>query len=330
MSESESLFDNLPDFIKSTHWTEPGHKEWKYCAYCRRCQNDNFKVYRCEGCAKKKGMQVFYCGRDCQKQDWSTHKDLCLLGKADPDRFNERSTKLLTRWMCVNSTVLRWCIEQAYHYTPGADPLTTLVSLWIDGETKNLARISIRKRDEREAGYFMHVPCLYTIHLEHPKSPGSSRDAFYYRFDDITGTRIRDNLVGHPQFPWIAASVLGSLTQTSPSASIAEQRLKLLCAAVTHHVSHGSLILSKSFNAHPIACFLKIPPTQMLLWDYKLKSIDLWEPFSNPKHILSSMYNLNYQLLRPLASLDSEPRPDGAKDAVVDHSACQGVCHGHA
>lgn len=327
---SESLFDSLPDFIKTAHWTRPGHKEWKYCAYCRRCQDEDFRLKLCEGCVQKKGQQIYYCERKCQKLDWSNHQDGCLLGKADPSRTSERSLKLLSRWMSINSLTLRWCAEQAYHYTPRADPSTTLISFWIDGETKRLSRITIRMRDAGEARLFKPMPYLYTIHLEHPKSPGSSRDASYYKFDGITCARANEKIVGHPQFPWIAATVFGTLKQTSPSATVAEARLHLLCSVVTHHTFNGSLILPQSFNAHPIACALKIPSTQMLLWNYKLKSIDLWEPFSNQEQMVSSMFNLNYQLALSRTNLDSELRSDSATTAIVEHSVCQGGCQGHA
>ncbi|KIM26813.1 hypothetical protein M408DRAFT_25082 [Serendipita vermifera MAFF 305830] len=328
MSESESLFDSLPEFIKATHWTSPGHKEWRYCAYCKRCQNDDFKVHRCKGCAQKKGPQVFYCGRKCQMQNWSNHKHWCLLGKADTDPSNERSTKVLSRWMRTNVLVLRWCVEQAYHYTPGANPSTTLVSFWIDGETSKISRITLRKRDNKESRCFKPMPYLYTVHLEHPNTPDGSLDTSYHQFDGFTSTEMQQTVVGHPQFPWIAATVFGSLKQTSPSAQVAEKRLSLLCAAVTHHTSNGSLVLPKLFNAGPVACSLRIPSTQMLLWNYKLKSIDLWEPFNNPKQMPAFILDPSHQLRRPV--LGSEPSSDKAKTAVVDHSACYGGCHGHA
>lgn len=331
MPERESLFDNLPDYIKSTHWTSPGHKEWRYCAHCRRCQNDDFKVRRCEGCAEKNGQQVFYCGRECQKKNWPIHKGSCLLGRPDPDSSNERSVQLLGRWMYINRAPLRWCVEQVYYYTPRADPSTTLVSFWIDGKTRRLSRIAIRKRDDREAGCFMHVPCLSTIHLEHPKSPGSSRKAFYYDFDGTGDPGITyDRIFRHPQYPWIAATIFGTLTQPSPSAATAEQRLAVLCAAVTHHISRGSLTLPTSFIARPIVCSLQIPSTQMLLWNHKLKSIDLWEPFNNPKYMVSSMLNLNLQSFRSHTALDLERRSNDAIYARIDdHSACLDECCGH-
>lgn len=325
----ESLFDSLPDFIKSTHWTRPGHKEWRYCAYCRRCQNDEIRLKLCEGCVRKQGRQIYYCEKKCQKLDWSNHKSSCLLGKADPGNYNERSTKLLNRWMCVNLTTLRWCVEQVYYYNPGANPCTTLISFWFDGETKRLTRISMRLRDDREAGYFKPMPHLYTVHLECPKKSGGSRDAFYYQFDDHAVPSMREEVVGHPQYPWIAATVFGTLTQTSPSAAVADERLNLLCAAVTYHTSNGTLVLPNSFHAQPIPCVLNIPSTQMLLWTYKLRSIDLWGPFSDPKQLAATMVALNYQLARSRANLGSQSRLKDARFAGVDHSTCQGKCHGH-
>lgn len=42
----------------------------KYCATCIKI-SDNLSV--CGKCKKVK-----YCGRDCQKKDWSEHKLICI------------------------------------------------------------------------------------------------------------------------------------------------------------------------------------------------------------------------------------------------------------
>ena len=42
------------------------------CAGCGRLASRDVKVHRCSVC-----LSVAYCGRDCQKADWSAHKLVC-------------------------------------------------------------------------------------------------------------------------------------------------------------------------------------------------------------------------------------------------------------
>ncbi|KAL8438467.1 hypothetical protein Efla_002217 [Eimeria flavescens] len=42
---------------------------------CENCGKEDVPLRRCGGCQK-----VFYCGAQCQREDWRLHKRICVTG----------------------------------------------------------------------------------------------------------------------------------------------------------------------------------------------------------------------------------------------------------
>jgi hypothetical protein len=158
----------------------------------------------------------------------------------------------------------------------------------------NLQRICLQKR----TGHVLfptdavskHDPDThyYLVELDGYKTNKGTYKLSTFSSPILTQPQSRSKIIGHPQWPWIAAHVTN---KWQPSAFVASKKLMFLRTVVGIHTANGTLQPGRRFLAQPVISSTEITSAQMQAWYAILNSIDLWKPLRDSKTLVISLLN---------------------------------------
>jgi hypothetical protein len=158
----------------------------------------------------------------------------------------------------------------------------------------NLQRICLQKR----AGHVLFPSDklskndqdthYYLVELDGYKSNKGTYKLSTFSSSTLTQPQSRKKIIGHPQWPWIAAHVTN---KWQPSAFVASKKLMFLRTVIGIHTANGTLQPGRRFLAQPVVSSTEITSAQMQVWYDLLNSIDLWKPMRDSKTLVTSLLN---------------------------------------
>ncbi|KIM26844.1 hypothetical protein M408DRAFT_312191 [Serendipita vermifera MAFF 305830] len=152
-------FQLLPQWAKDKLVPEPGRKEWMQCYNCR-VYKDIAALKKCGGCSEYRQPPIYYCGKQCQKAHWPSHKADCKIiqerGHSYPDDPHKlHLAMLIHRWQVTNGELLVWIIGQAFYCNPSMDPTKVLLEMELDRTSFQLISFRfVAKLDSEYIGFF--------------------------------------------------------------------------------------------------------------------------------------------------------------------------------
>ncbi|KIM26835.1 hypothetical protein M408DRAFT_9676 [Serendipita vermifera MAFF 305830] len=284
MSEVPDLFDKLPAWARLKLFVHPGHKDWKQCNNCHVYKD--IAVLKACACSKTRIRPIYYCGKECQRANWQSHKFDCKFFRAQPTPIKEvisgkdkdamRLWKMLAEWEFTNSQT--WSMRVAYHYNPSICPSQVVFDIIVEAPSQQIVGFCFTPKIKVNQGTFFTLPEL---------KERQGRDQLWYRIlATYKGRQLNAESIhrappaysanvqdlNFPEWPWIASELT---RYPNNSSSITDKKWDLLLTAVEFQRRDDSEFFSE-FVAPKMCIDQRMVVDKLDDWYKTLTSFDTW------------------------------------------------------